>query len=150
MSGEAITVWGAAKTLESAGPAITNLSLAPAAAQYSVEVDGSSYPDGDIALTVTYATAPSSLPTLLLYARPMDIDGTLDSEAPEAGLPRVFIGYFQLKIMAGTQTVALGPTGFARDLPRRAEYWLYNNSTGQTIQAGWTLKITPRTTKPAP
>jgi hypothetical protein len=35
------------------------------------------------------------------------------------------------------------------NLPKEAEYYLYNASTGQTVSAGWTLKVTPRTYAPA-
>jgi len=150
MSNENIVVWGAAKTLESAGVSIANNALAAAAALYSIEADGAGFPDGEFVLTVNYATSPTDMSLLSLYARPMDVDGDTDTDAPDATRPNLFLGAFQPDNRTGAQTLVLAPLGFARDLPRKAEYHIHNSGTGQAVQAGWTLKVTPRTNKAAP
>ena len=147
MSNEAIVVYGTIKTLESSGGAIANGSVVQAAAAtYSVDTDGSSYPDAEFVLGFAFGTAPTEGTVLGLYARPLDIDGTNDAEVPEAGRPTEFIGAFVVNNVTTTQYARL----IARDIPRLASYYVHNNSTGQTVSAGWTLKATPRTYKPAP
>ena len=146
MSGETILAFGAAKTLEAAGASIANNSLAQADdAGYSVAADGGYYPDAKFVFSGAFATAPTEGTTLALYARPLDIDGTLDADVPEATRPTVFIGAFVVNNVTTTQTIEL----IAQDVPWNADYYLHNNGTGQTLSAGWTLKVTPFTVAPA-
>ncbi|WP_305821390.1 hypothetical protein [Massilia brevitalea] len=150
MSGENTVVYGATKVLESAGILIANNALAAASALYGIEADGAGFPDAEFVLTVNYSTTPTDMSLLSLYARPMDVDGDTDTDAPDATRPNVFIGAFQVDNRTGAQTLVLTPLGFVRDLPRKAEYYIHNNGTGQAVQAGWVLKVTPRSNKAAP
>jgi len=142
MSGETIVVFGSTvKTLASSGAAIANNAIGQAAtANYGVIADGGGYPDADFVLTGSFATAPTENTVLGLYARPLDIDGTLDTDVPETTRPTLFIGSFVLNNVTTAQTLLLT----ARDLPRLADYYVHNNGSGQTLAAGWTLKATPR------
>jgi hypothetical protein len=150
MSGELITVWGSLITLESNGGAIANNSLVLADdATYDVVSQGSSYPDAEFVLSGAFAIAPVENTTLALYARPLDVDGTADSDVPEATRPTVFIGTFSVNNVTTLQTLVLNGL-FASDVPRLAEYYVHNNGTGQSLSAGWTLKVRPRTCKVAP
>lgn len=146
MSGETILKTGTPKTLEANGASIANNTLAQADdASYSVASDGAYYPDAKFVLAATFATAPTEGTTLALYAQPLDIDGTNDAEAPETTRPTVFIGTFTVNNVTTAQYIEL----IAQDVPWNARYYLHNNSTGQTLSAGWTLKVTPCTVAPA-
>lgn len=149
MSGEAVVVFGTQKTLEAAGVQITSNSVAPADdAVYGIAADGASFPDAEFSLTCTFAGAPASNAIVSLYAAPQDIDGTLDADPPESSRPSIFVGTFAVKATTSSQTIPL--TGVvARDLPAIAYYYLHNN-TAVTINAGWSLKIKPRSYKAAP
>jgi hypothetical protein len=150
MSGENIVVYLDAnqKTLSSNGAAIASGAIAVAAsATYDVIADGSGYPDGSFVFTGSFATAPVENTTLSLYAQPLGIDsGPVDAQAPETTRPTMVIGSFVVNNVTGAQSIVIN----AYDLPRRAAYWLFNNQTGQSLAAGWTLKVTPRTFKVAP
>jgi len=149
VSGEIVAVWGTTKVLESAGGAIANNALLQADdAVYDLVVDGSSFPHAEFVLTGTFAAAPTEGAVLALYARPLDIDGTSDAEIPEATRPTVFVGTFTVNNVTTAQTMQLNGV-IAYDLPKRAEYYVHNNGTGQALSAGWTLKVTPRTKKVA-
>ena len=146
MSGETILVTGTPKTLEANGASIANNALELADdAGYSVSVDGSYYPDAKFVLAATFGTAPTEGTTLALYARPLDIDGTNDAEVPEMARPTVFIGTFVVNNVTTAQYIEL----LAQDVPWSASYYIHNNGTGQTVSAGWTLKVTPCTVAPA-
>ena len=146
MSGETILAIGTPKTLEAAGASIANNSLAQADdASYSVVADGGYYPDAKFVLSATFATAPTEGTTLALYARTLDIDGTADAEVPEATRPTVYVGSFVVNNVTTAQTIEL----IAQDVPWIADYYIHNNGTGQTLSAGWTLKVTPFTVAPA-
>jgi len=142
MSGERILVKGTAITLEANGASIANNALAQADdATYDIASNGNSYPDGEFVLTGTFATAPTEGAVLALYARPMDVDGTADTEAPETTRPTVYIGSFLVNNVTSAQTIVLR----GRDLPFKANYYIHNSGTGQSLSAGWTLKVTPIT-----
>jgi len=146
MAGQAIVMLGTQKTLASSGGSIANNAVAQAStASYDIAADGAYYPDADFVLTATFGTAPTEGTTLALYARPLDVDGTADTEAPEATRPTVFVGTFTVNNVTAAQTMTLR----AYDVPTKADYYLHNNGTGQTVSAGWVLKVTPRTVGPA-
>ena len=147
MAGEMTIVYGTTKTLEANGASISNNALAQADdADYSVASDGASYPDAEFVLSGAFGTAPTEGMVLALYARPLNIDGTNDAEAPETTRPTRFIGNFVVNNVTSTQYMTL--TAF--DVPAEASYYVHNNATGQTLSSGWTLKVKPRTYKPAP
>lgn len=143
----ALIEWrGTTKTLESgAGSTLTNNSLAAAStANYDTASDGEGAPDGEFVASFAYASAPTEGTLIGLYARPLDIDGTNDAEVPEAARPTRAIGAFPVNNVTSTQyALCVG-----RNLPKAATYYLHNAATGQTISAGWTLKVTPLTLTP--
>ena len=146
MSGETILKFGTPKTLEANGASIANNTLAQADdANYGVVADGAYYPDAKFVLSATFGTAPTEGTTLALYARPLDIDGTNDAEVPETTRPTTFVGTFVVNDVTTAQYIEL----LAQDVPWNAAYYIHNNGTGQTVSAGWTLKVTPFTVEPA-
>jgi hypothetical protein len=146
MANETIVKLGTEKTLEASGASITNNSVAQANdATYSISADGAYYPDARFVISATFGTAPTENTLLSLYARPLDVDGTNDTEVPDATRPTVYIGAFTVNNVTTAQYITLT----AYDVPWLAEYYIHNNGTGQTVSAGWTLKVTPFTLAPA-
>lgn len=146
MTNETKLFFGTTKTLEANGASIANNAVGQADdANYDLSADGGNYPDGLFVASFTFATAPTEGTVLSLYARPLDVDGTGDTEAPEATRPTQYIGRFVVNNVTTTQYAQC--TG--RDLPRLASYYLHNAGTGQSVSAGWTLKVTPQTYGPA-
>jgi hypothetical protein len=149
MAGEITVTFGTEKTLEANGAAIANNNVGQADdATYSVAADGANFPDARFVLSFAFGTAPAENTSLVLLARPLNIDGTADSEPPENGAATFkgrFMGAFTVNNVTTTQYAVLT----AYDLPREAEYFVWNNGTGQSLSAGWTLKVLPRTYVPA-
>ena len=146
MANEAIVKLGTTKTLEASGASNANNTMVAADdATYGIVADGASYPDADFVLAVAFATAPTINTTIDLYAQELDIDGTSDAIAPTTTYKTRYIGNFV--VAAQTATQYLKVRGY--DVPLIASYFLHNNATGQTMSAGWTLKVTPRTIGPA-
>lgn len=149
MSGETIVVLGTTKTLEANGGAIANLTVVQADdANYDRSTDGADYPDAEFVLAAAYTAAPTENTVLALYARPLNIDGANSTLAPEATRPTRFIGSFVVDNTGGSTVQYM--TLAARDVPKLAAYYIHNSGTGQQVNAGWTLKVTPRTYKAAP
>lgn len=146
MANEAIVKTGTQKTLEANGASIANNALAQADdASYAVVADGGGYPDAEFVLTATFGTAPTEGAAISLYARPLNVDGTADTEVPETTRPTYPVGVFVVNNVTTAQTMVCR----AYDLPLEADYYIHNNGTGQTLSAGWVLKIKPLTRGPA-
>lgn len=146
MSGEAVVVWGTPKTLEANGSSIPNGSVVQADdATYDQAVDGLNFPEARFVLNCTFGVAPVENAALSLYARELDVDSTLDADVPEATRPGRFIGSFMVNNVTTLQTLVL----MSQDVPAKADYYIHNNGSGQSVAAGWTLKVTPRTIKVA-
>lgn len=149
MSGEIIVVYGTPKTLEASGSSISNNSLVQADdASYDTSSDGASFPDAEFVLTCAFATGPTEGTSLALYARPLDIDSTNDAEVPETTRPTVFIGTFTVNNVTTTQYIVLNGI-YAQGVPKKADYYIHNNGTGQSVSSGWKLVVTPRSFKTA-
>lgn len=143
---DTIIAIGTPKTLEANGASITNGSVVQADdANYSISADGGNYPDAKFVASFAFATAPTEGTVLALYARPLSIDGANNAEVPEATRPTVYIGAFIVNNATTTQYAEL----VAQNVPWNAAYYLHNNGTGQTVSAGWTLKVTPCTYRPS-
>jgi len=148
MANEAILAWGTEKTLEASGASVTSAAIVQANdATYGVVADGASFPDAEFVLRCQWATITSiENKTLDLYGRELNIDGTSDAIAPTATYTHRYIGSFRISAVAANTDQYMKLIGY--DVPKEAEYYLVNSS-GQTVSAGWTLKVTPRTYKPA-
>lgn len=138
---------GTPKTLEANGASTANNVMTQADdASYSISADGSMAPDAEFVLSFTFSLAPTENTSIDLYARELNILSTSDAEVPEASSHRPrHIGSFVVNNVTTTQHSKV----VAFDVPREADYYIHNNATGQTISAGWTLTVTPRTDGPA-
>jgi len=146
MAGEAKIFVGTPKTLEANGGSIANNALAQANdASYDINADGAYYTSAKFVISVTYSVAPTEGSRLLLLARSLDIDSTNDAEAPEATFLFTRVGSFPVNNVTSAQYAEC----YVDFPPFKADYYLYNDATGQTISAGWTLKVTPYTVGPA-
>lgn len=146
ITGAPILYKGTPKTLEANGASIANNALAQANdASYDVVSDGEGCQDAKFVVSFAFGTAPTEGTVLALYARPLDISGTNDAEVPEATRPTVYIGSFVVNNVTSTQYAEL----LAYNVPWKADYYLHNVGTGQTVSSGWTLTVTPCTVAPA-
>ena len=148
MAGETILVFGTEKVLEANGGSCVNAAIVQANdATYGIVADGAYFPDADFVLRCQWATITNiENKTIDLYARDLNIDGTNDAIAPTATYLHRYIGAFKISAVAANTDQYIKLT--ANNVPKEAEYYLLNSS-GQTISAGWTLKVTPRSRKSA-
>lgn len=141
-----IITYGTTKTLvNAAGAAISNNVISAAAGTMdSTEQDD--YIGVDLTLTCAFGTNPTAGSTISVVMRPLNIDGTTDAPVPTATYLTHTVGAFY--VIANTST----NTYLCRvwEVPTREyEVYLYNNATGQSVSANWTLKATPFTCRPS-
>lgn len=107
----------------------------------------SNYTAVDLVLTGTMAgSIASNSNYFAVYARHLNIDGTADVSAPGASFKSKFVGNIPF---AGSSASA-SQTGILESIETSwadVEFYLENNCNA-TLNAGWTLKATPKTNKP--
>lgn len=144
MANELKKVYGTQKTLTTTlAPFATN-TLSASAGSYSA-TDTLDYPDADFVLAVSYATAPTEGTTIDLLVRPLAVQSTNDTVAPQTTYQPHRIGSFVVDNITGTQYLFCS----AYDLPQSGELYLYNNNTGQMTSTNAALYMRPRTLVPA-
>lgn len=92
-------------------------------------------------------TAPDANSTIQLYARLMNTDSTNDSDIPDANYTHYYLGSFKINDVLTNQYITIDialPNAYTSQI---YEFYI-ENSTGQTLQAAWTMKITPKTVGP--
>lgn len=149
MANETKVYRGSVVTLEANGAAIANNDVGVANdSTYSRATNSLDYPDAEFVLTATFSVAPVENSVIVLYAQPLDLaGGVADAEAPESGVATFkgeYIGRFLVNNVTTLQTMRC----FARNVPDLAQYYIHNSATGQSIAAGWTLKVAGRTLGP--
>lgn len=104
-------------------------------------------PMAAVVLTCAFGTAPTANTTVNLYARLMNINGTSDALTPDADNTHVYLGSFLLDDTTAQQNIPLDvrlPNQYSSQV---YEFYVENNGV-QTMSAGWTLKVTPKTIGP--
>lgn len=153
MAGEAKFVYGTSKTLANAnGGAVSNNQLSAAAGTTYSSTDTGDYPDAVFTvITAGFGGTPTSGSTIDVYIRPLNVDGTTDQPAPPTGASTAAYKGVRACSFRLHASSASGDAyqAVAYDIPREGEVYLFNNATGQSLSANWTLKMKPRTVGPA-
>jgi len=104
-------------------------------------------PQASMVAMLDWAVAPSANSSVNLYARLIDIDSTNDQDVPNANFQHTYIGSFPVGNVTTNQYIVIDIP-----LPNTKSQQIYEfyieNRSGQTLQANWTLKITPKTIGP--
>lgn len=104
-------------------------------------------PQASVVAMLDWSAAPDANSSVNLYARLMDIDGGNDQDVPDANYQHGYLGSFPINDVTTNQYIAIDIS-----LPNTVSSQVYEfyieNQTGQTIQANWTLKVTPKTIGP--
>lgn len=140
----AIDYFGTVDDLDSSSATVTDgsFSIATDVVQWTNDDDARR---AAVVLFADWSVAPDTNSAVFLYARLMNISGTNDQDIPTASFPHKQVGRFPIKDVTTNEYIAIDI-----DLPNVYTSQVYEfyikNSSGQTIQAGWKLLITPKGT----
>ena len=141
-----IEFFGTADDLGSSSATVTDgsFSIASDVTQWTNDDDAEK---AAIVLFCDWATAPDANSVVFLYARLMNIDSTNDQDVPDSNFQHTRLGAFPINDVTTNQYVAI-----EINLPNVYTSQVYEfyvkNSTGQTLQSGWKLIITPKASGP--
>lgn len=127
-----------------AAAAITGATIANALSSANL----SNYPRADLVLTyIPASTTASTAMDIQIYRRDLDVGGltSADDAAPGLSNSSKYVGNFKIPSVASTGTHVVS----AIDIPlpggnAGCEFYLQNNLTN-TIPAGWSLTVIPKT-----
>lgn len=100
-----------------------------------------------VTFTGTFAVAPTLGTYVNLYARLMNVDGTSDAPVPSASFLHYCLGSFPVDGIATSQVVTIEvplPNAYTSQV---YEFYIENKS-GQSLNSGWTMKVTPKAAGP--
>lgn len=126
--------------------AITNNSFS-VAGDVSAWTNDDDAPAAMATLECTFGTAPTLGSNVNLYARLLNVVSTSDQVVPSASFLHTFLGAFPVDDVTATQLITLEIPLPNASTSQQYEFYL-ENRTGQTMSAGWSLYITPKTLGP--
>jgi hypothetical protein len=142
----AIEFFGTQDTLGTSSATVADAAFS-IAGDLSTWTNDDDAPQASVAMLVDYAVAPDANSAINLYLRPLNIQSTNDQEIPDANFLHTYVGSFPVNDVTTNQYIQI-----IIDLPNNVtsqQYEFYiENQTGQTIQAGWDLYVTPKTIGP--
>jgi hypothetical protein len=151
MANEAEWSTAAEVTLEASGASVANAAFVQADDTTLAAANHSNYPLADFALkTIGFGAALASTGSLVvnLLRQPINFDTTAgDEPSPSASLRAHYVGSFVLPLSAASNSTYYAQLESVPLIPGEQQFWL-ENLLGQTINAGWTLKATPKTLVP--
>lgn len=132
------------------GTSLASNAMSPGGGDISTVLSSTNlarYDKADVALMVINTTSISSASnTIVLYRRDINFDGTNDEPVPSTATSAAFrphmVGAMQVPPWTVASTTYLNFT----DVPigDQCEFYI-ENLTNSTINAGWTMKVTPKT-----
>ena len=147
----AILAFGTADTLGTTTSAVTDGSFSDGTNDLIAWTNDDDAPMAVFVLEFTTATTGTAGSSIALYARPLNIGdaGTEDAEVPDSNFSAMYLGSFPHNNPAtGAQTATFGMVGLPNVVTSQIYNFYIENSTGQTISAGWELTVTPVTYAP--
>ena len=99
-------------------------------------------------LEFDYAVNPTVGSSVLLLAQLIDVSGTDDTEPPTTTYLHIPLGTFPVKGQITPQFASIRSELPNTKTSQVYQFYILNNKTGQTIQAGWDLRVTPYTIGP--
>lgn len=119
--------------------AVANNAYAAAADKLTIDNSTNKALLADFELTPTFAAAPVA-GVVQLFAVDYSLDGTTAGPTPAATMQPRLVGTFSPQPLAANAAPSWKMALNAVALPNKADYFIYNNGTAQSINTGWVLK----------
>ena len=102
-------------------------------------------------LDAVLSAAPTAGSTIDVYAQLFNIsDGSDDANVPDTAFPHVHVGSFPMDSGQAAQVQSIEIALPNTKTQQLYEFYLRNNSTGQTISTGSTIDVVPKVIGPEP
>lgn len=104
-------------------------------------------PQASVTALIDYAAAPDANSVVNLYLRLLNTQSTNDQEIPDANFTHTYVGSFPVNNVTTNQYITIDISLPNSKTSQEYEFYI-ENQTGQTIQSGWDIYVTPKTIGP--
>lgn len=122
-----------------AGNAVANAAYANSADKLTIDNSTNKALLADFELTPTFGTAPVA-GVIQLFAVDYTLDGANAGPTPSATMQARLVGSFSPQPLASNSSTSWRMALNNVALSNKADYFIYNNGTAQSISSGWVLK----------
>ena len=142
----AINFFGTQDTLGTTSATVADAAFS-IAGDLSTWTNDDDAPQASVTALIDYAVAPDVNSVVNLYLRPLNTQSTNDQEIPDANFTHTYVGSFPVNDVTTNQYITIDISLPNGQTSQQYEFYI-ENSTGQTIQAGWDIYVTPKTVGP--
>ena len=145
-TGAAVEFFGTQDTLGTSSATVSN-------AAFSVAGDLSTWTNDDdavsasVTLLANFSVAPTANTSVNLYLRLLDVQGTNDGTVPDANFQHTYVGSFPLNDSTVAQYITID-VGLPNSVTSQQYEFYVENSSGQSLPAGWDIYVTPKAIGP--
>ena len=142
----AVEFFGTQDTLGTSSATVADAAFS-IAGDLSTWTNDDDAPVASVTALIDFSVAPDANSSVNLYLRPLNTQSTNNGDVPDANFQHMYVGSFPMNDVTTNQYITI--TISLPNYKTSSEYEFYiENSTGQTIQAGWDLYVTPKTIGP--
>jgi len=145
-TGAAIEFFGTQDTLGTSSAAVANAAFS-IASDLSTWVNDDDAPMASVTLLANFAVAPAANTSVNLYLRLLDVQSTNDGTVPDANFQHTYVGSFPLNDSTVAQYITID-IGLPNAKTSQNYEFYVENSSGQSLPAGWDIYVTPKAIGP--
>jgi len=145
-TGAAIEFFGTQDTLGTSSAAVANAAFS-IASDLSTWVNDDDAPMASVTLLANFAVAPAANTLVNLYLRLLDVQSTNDGTVPDANFQHTYVGSFPLNDSTVAQYITID-IGLPNAKTSQNYEFYVENSSGQSLPAGWDIYVTPKAIGP--
>ena len=145
-TGAAVEFFGTQDTLGTSSAAVAN-------AAFSIAGDLSTWTNDDdavsasVTLLANFSVAPTANTSVNLYLRLLDVQSTNDGTVPDANFQHTYVGSFPLNDSTVAQYITID-IGLPNSVTSQQYEFYIENTSGQSLPAGWDIYVTPKAIGP--
>jgi hypothetical protein len=145
-TGAAVEFFGTQDTLGTSSAAVANAAFS-IASDLSTWVNDDDAPMASVTLLANFAVAPTANTSVNLYLRLLDVQSTNDGTVPDANFQHTYVGSFPLNDSTIAQYITID-IGLPNAKTSQNYEFYVENSSGQSLPAGWDIYVTPKAIGP--
>lgn len=145
-TGAAVEFFGTQDTLGTSSAAVANAAFS-IASDLSTWVNDDDAPMASVTLLANFAVAPTANTSVNLYLRLLDVQSTNDGTVPDANFQHTYVGSFPLNDSNIAQYITID-IGLPNAKTSQNYEFYVENSSGQSLPAGWDIYVTPKAIGP--
>lgn len=142
----AVNFFGTQDTLGTSSASVADAAFS-IAGDLSTWTNDDDAPQASVTALIDYASAPDASSVVNLYVRLLNTQSTNDQEIPDGNFQHTYVGSFPVNNVTTNQYVTIDISLPNGQTSQQYEFYI-ENTTGQTIQAGWDIFVTPKTIGP--